>query len=150
MKTQPFVIERIYDAPVATVWKALTERDRMKQWYFDLNEFKAEVGFEFQFYGEGRDCEKYLHLCKITAVEPQKKLAYSWRYDGYEGNSVVTFELFDEEGKTRIRLTHEGLETFPDNIPDFAKESFAEGWTELIGTNLKRYVEVPASAKVGI
>ncbi|MCL4540124.1 MAG: hypothetical protein M1378_11115 [Bacteroidetes bacterium] len=25
---------------------------------------------------------------------PQKKLAYSWRYEGHEGNSRVTFELF--------------------------------------------------------
>ena len=148
MKTQPFVIERTYDAPVATVWKALTERDRMKQWYFNLAVFKAEVGFEFRFFGEGRQGENYLHLCKITAVEPQKKLAYSWRYDGFEGNSLVTFELFDEGGKTRIRLTHEGLETFPANNPDFAKESFAAGWTEIIGAGLKKYVEVPSSAKV--
>ena len=148
MKTQPFVIERTYDAPVAAVWKALTERERMKQWYFNLSEFKAEVGFEFRFFGEGHQGENYLHRCKITAVEPLKKLAYSWRYDGFEGDSLVTFELFDEGGKTRIRLTHDGIETFPADNPDFAKESFAAGWTEIIGSVLKQYVEVPSSSKV--
>src|SRR5579864_2160691 len=88
---QPFVIERTFDAPVSKVWKALTDKDEMKQWYFDLPDFKPEVGFEFQFTG-GKDGRSYLHLCKITKVEVGKKLTYSWRYEGYEGNSFVTFE----------------------------------------------------------
>ena len=70
-----------------------------------------------------------------------KKLKHSWRYDGYEGNSFVTFELFDEGDKTRLKLTHEGLETFPANNPDFAKENFAEGWTYIIGKSLPEFVE---------
>ncbi len=141
METSPFVVERILNAPVAKVWKAITDKDEMKQWYFDLAEFKPIVGFEFQFYGEGHKGEKYLHLCKISDVIPGKKLTYSWRYDGYEGNSHVTFELFEEGGKTRLKLTHEGLETFPANNPDFAKESFAKGWTHIIGVSLPGFVE---------
>lgn len=141
MKEEPFVIERRYSAPVEKVWKAITDKDEMKQWYFDLSEFKPVVGFEFQFTGEGHKGEKYLHLCKITDVVPNKKLTYSWRYDGYEGNSFVTFELFEEGDKTRLKLTHEGLETFPMNNPDFAKESFAEGWTYIVGKSLKEFVE---------
>lgn len=137
----PFVIEKIYNAPVEKVWKAITDKDQMKQWYFDLAEFKPEPGFEFQFYGEGRKGEKYLHLCKISEVVPLKKLKYSWRYKGYEGISFVTFELFSETGRTRLKLTHEGLETFPANNPDFAKESFAEGWTYITGKSLKEFLE---------
>ena len=57
--------------------------------------------------------KQWLHLCKVIEVIPMKKLTYSWSYDGYEGNSFVTFELFSEENKTRLKLTHEGLETFP-------------------------------------
>ncbi|HEX7847813.1 MAG TPA: SRPBCC domain-containing protein, partial [Chitinophagaceae bacterium] len=129
--SQPFTIERTLDAPADKVWKAITEKDQMKQWYFDLSEFKPEVGFEFSFYGQGHKGEQYLHLCKITDVIAGKKLQYSWRYDKYEGNSFVTFELFPEGNKTRLKLTHEGLETFPANNPDFAKESFMGGWTEL-------------------
>jgi uncharacterized protein YndB with AHSA1/START domain len=140
MKNEPFVIERTYDVPVEKVWKAITDKDQMKQWYFDIAAFKPEVGFEFQFTGQGHKGEQYLHLCKITEVVAGKKLKYSWRYKGYEGNSFVTFELFADGDKTRLRLTHEGLETFPKS-QDFAKESFAAGWTELIGTSLKEFVE---------
>jgi uncharacterized protein YndB with AHSA1/START domain len=139
---QSFVIERIYNAPVSKVWKAISDKEEMKQWYFDLSAFKPEVGFEFQFYGEGKTGEKFLHLCKIMEVVKNKKLKHSWRYDGYEGNSFVTFELFEEGDKTRLKLTHEGFETFPTTVNnDFAKENFAEGWTYIIGTSLPGFVE---------
>ena len=142
MNNQPFVIERTLDAPVERVWKALTDKSQMKEWYFDLKEFKPEVGFEFQFEGGAED-RIYTHLCQVTEVVPGKKLTYSWRYDGYEGNSFVSFELFPEGEKTRLRLTHTGLETFPAN-PDFRKENFAAGWTDLIGRSLPEYLQKEA------
>jgi len=137
--TEAVVIERTFNAPVARVWKALTDADEMRVWYFDLKEFKPEVGFEFEFTVE-REGTKYHHLCKITEVIPQKKIAYTWRYAGEEGNSLVTFELFTDGGKTRLKLTHDGLETFP-KLPAYAKTNFEKGWTEIIGSSLKQYVE---------
>jgi uncharacterized protein YndB with AHSA1/START domain len=148
MKSEPFIIERVYDAPVEIIWKAISDRDEMKNWYFDLKEFRAETGFEFSFYG-GADDREYLHLCKVIDVEPNKKLSYSWKYDGYTGESKVTFELFPEGDKTRLKLTHEGLETFPVANADFRKENFVQGWTEIIGTSLKEYV-VKSSRKAGV
>ena len=139
MKNEPFRIERTFDAPVEKVWKAITDKNEMKQWYFDLAEFKAEVGFEFQFMG-GDGKKQWLHLCKITEVITGRKLTYSWRYDGYEGISYVTFELFEKDNKTRLKLTHAGLDTFPP-IPEFAEKNFIAGWTEIIGTSLKNYLE---------
>jgi uncharacterized protein YndB with AHSA1/START domain len=139
METAPFVIERTYNASADRVWQAITDRDKMEQWYFKLKEFKPEVGFEFEF--EGGPPEKtFLHLCKVTEVIPGKKLTHSWRYDGYEGNSFVTWEIFDEGDKTRVKLTHAGLETFPA-IPEFAKENFVMGWTDILGRMLKEYLE---------
>src|SRR5207302_2971818 len=48
-KDEPLVVERTFDAPVALVWKALTDKEDIKQWSFDLREFAPVVGFEFQF-----------------------------------------------------------------------------------------------------
>ena len=143
MQTKPFTIERTYDAPVSRVWKAITEKDKMKEWYFDLSAFKPEPGFEFQFSGQGTDGENYLHLCKITEVVFEKKLAYSWSYAGLDGYSVVTFELFPEGNKTKLKLTHEGIESFAAHGPSFVKENFVMGWTEIIGKLLKEYVDKP-------
>ncbi len=140
MKPNPVSVERTFEASLTKVWNALTNKDEMRSWYFDLKEFKPEVGFEFRFYG-GREERQYLHICIITEVIPQKKLAYSWKYDGYDGVSYVTFELFDEGNKTRLLITHAGLESFPSSNPDFATANFVEGWTSLIGDSLRKYLE---------
>ena len=142
MNTEPFVIERIYNAPIAQVWKAISDKNEMKKWYFDIAAFKAEVGFEFSFVGTGKEGEKYVHLCKVIEVIKEKKLTYSWRYEGFEGNSYVTFELSAEGEKTKLKLTHAGLETFPATANNaFAKENFAQGWTYITGTSLQQFVE---------
>lgn len=141
MSPSPFIIERTLNAPIDLVWLAITDKAQMKQWYFDLADFKAEVGFTFEFFGGPEDGIQYHHVCEITEVIPGKKLTYSWRYEGYEGISYVTFELTPEGQATRIKLTHAGLDTFPASNPDFAKENFAQGWTDFIGKELKMYVE---------
>jgi uncharacterized protein YndB with AHSA1/START domain len=140
MKEEPIVVERTLDAPIGKVWKALTDKAQMKEWYFDLSTFKPEPGFEFQFEG-GKDDRRYLHLCKVTEVVREQKITYSWRYDGYEGISYVSFELFAEGDRTRLKLTHKNLESFPKSNPDFAKENFDEGWTHIIGSSLPAYLE---------
>lgn len=137
----PFTIERVFNAPPKTVWKAITEKELMKQWYFDLKEFKPEVGFVFEFTGGPSPEKQYLHRCRILEVIPEKKLKHTWEYVGYEGMSYVTFELSPDGKNTKVKLTHEGLETFPQNNPDFAKENFVAGWTEIIGKLLKEFVE---------
>jgi uncharacterized protein YndB with AHSA1/START domain len=139
------VIERTFNAPVARVWEALTDVEEMRQWYFDLKEFRPEVGFEFEFVVE-HERTTYHHLCRITEVIPQKKLAYTWRYKGHEGDSLVLFELAATGEKTRLKLTHEGLETFPKTAA-FARKNFVEGWTTLIGSSLKEFVEKTQKGK---
>ena len=43
------ILVRTLNATVAKVWEALTDVDQMREWYFDLKEFRPEVGFEFGF-----------------------------------------------------------------------------------------------------
>jgi uncharacterized protein YndB with AHSA1/START domain len=133
------VIERTFNAPVERVWKALTDVEQMRSWYFDLKEFKPTVGFEFEFVVE-HEGNRYHHLCRVTGVIPQKKIAYTWRYKGEAGDSLVTFELFGEGDKTRVKLTHTGIETFP-KTPAYARKNFEAGWTEILGSELKQFVE---------
>lgn len=137
----PVKIQQEVQAPAAKIWQALTDKDQMKQWYFDLSDFRAEIGFHFSFPGQGSKGEKYIHHCTITEVVPEQRLQYSWAYEGYPGYSLVTFELAEIENGTQVTLTHQGLETFPQDLPDFARSSFNQGWTELIGKLLPQFLE---------
>jgi uncharacterized protein YndB with AHSA1/START domain len=139
MNNEPLVVERVLDAPVATVWDAITNKEGFKHWYFDVDDFKPEVGFKFRFGGEDKGVT-FMHDCQVKEVVPPKRLAYSWRYEGYEGDSLVTWELFPEGSGTRVKLTHAGLETFPKQ-PSFVRENFERGWTEIIGSLLKSFLE---------
>ena len=97
----------------------------MKQWYFPMVEsFKPEVGFEIQFEVHYKD-KIYHKLWKATDAIPGRKIAYSWKYGGHSGDSVLSFELFNKRGKTRLRLTHVGLVTFASETnPDYAPGNF--------------------------
>ena len=148
MKTnlgEAVVIERTFNAPIAKVWRAITDVDQMRAWYFDLKEFKPEVGFQFEFVVE-HEGMTYHHLCRVTEVVPQKKIAYTWRYKGEPGDSLVTLELFAEGDNTRVKLTHTGIETFP-KTPAYARKNFESGWTAIIGTELKQFVEQSKKGK---
>jgi uncharacterized protein YndB with AHSA1/START domain len=135
-----YTIENIFDATVSDVWRAITEKELMKQWYFDLAEFKPEVGFVFEFKGEGTEGTPYMHRCEITEVVFEKKLSHTWSYVGYGGMSYLTFELFAIGNKTKLVLTHAGLESFPAEVVDFAYHNFEEGWNQIICISLTDFL----------
>jgi uncharacterized protein YndB with AHSA1/START domain len=145
MTAEAIVLERTLNAPVSRVWKALTDVEQMRQWYFDLKEFKPQVGFEFDFIVE-HEGNSYHHLCRVTKVIPEKKIAYTWRYKGEPGDSLVTFELSPEGDKTRLKLTHTGIETFP-KTPAYARKNFENGWTAIVDSELRQFVEKPERGK---
>ena len=134
------IIEETYQTSITEVWKAITEPDHMKQWFFEqIDDFKAEPGFETQFLveNEGR---KFTHLWKVIKVIPQKKIVYDWQYKEWEGVGEVTFELFEENNFTRLILTNTGLETFTADIPEFKKENCVGGWRYFIKGRLKEFL----------
>ena len=138
--TAPLVKETLIKSTPDKVWSALTDPEKVKQWFMDPIGFKPEVGNEFTMTATNKGKE-YLHLCEVMEVIPEKKLMYSWKYKDTPGESFVTFELSAEGDKTRLKLTHEGLETFPQDSDDYARKNFDAGWTHFIEKTIKEFVE---------
>ncbi len=137
----PIIVEQSFDTSIESVWKAITEVDQMRQWYFEnIPSFKPEVGFETQFNVQSGD-RNFLHLWKVTEVVPLRLIRYNWKYEAYPGDSYVVFELFKENNLTKLRLTAQVLEDFPEDIPEFKRESCIEGWTYFIKKSLKEFLE---------
>ena len=134
----PLIKEFSYKVPVYEVWQALTETEKMKIWYFpQLKEFEPKIGFEIKFEDRGDQFQK---KWIVTEIVKHKTFAHNWSYKGYKGESEVTFELFPIANGTKIRVTHNGIESFPDN-PHFKRERFEWGWNNLLGKNLKTLLE---------
>ena len=134
------VVEQSFDASIETVWTAITDVHQMRQWYFEnIPAFEAELGFETQFEirNEGRI---FPHRWKVTKVVPLKTLEYNWKFDGYPGDSFVEFELFEQNDLSTLRLTARVVESFPDDVPEFTRESCLGGWRYFINQSLRTFL----------
>lgn len=136
------IVEHIFDSSMTKVWEAITELEQMKQWFFeDIPSFEPKVGFKTQFIVNSKT-RRFTHLWKITEMSPVQKIAYNWKYEEYPGDSVVTFELYEKGNKTLLRLTHQVIEDFPEDIPEFERKSGVQGWNYMIKMNLKGFLKI--------
>jgi len=134
--SDPIIVEQTYDASIDTIWKAITELEQMRQWYFpNIPDFKPQVGFETRFLiqNEGRN---FTHIWKVTKVISHKLIGYSWNFEEYSGEGLSTFELMEKDSQTILKLKSYVINPFPDDIPEFKKESGQAGWDYLIKTSL--------------
>lgn len=142
LKTDPpIIVEESFPSSLKNVWDAITDPSQMRKWFFPMIEdFKAEVGFktEFSLENEGR---KFSHLWEVTEVVLEQKIKYNWSYLEYPGDSYVVFELNQENEIVRLIVTSVVLENFPQDIPEFKRQSGIDGWNYLIKQNLKNYLE---------
>ena len=127
-----------YHVPIAHVWNAFVDTNKMKAWYFpQLQRFEPIVGYTFQFDDAGSEYQKEWI---VTQVIQGKTLAHSWAYKGYSGLSEVVFNMTADGDTTVLTVTQTGLESFPDH-PHFQRERFEWGWDNLLGQKLKQLLE---------
>ena len=129
------------NAPVHKVWNALTNKEQMKNWYFDVPDFEPKIGNNFSFYG-GDENEEYHHFCEIVDLIPNEKLKHSWTYPEIsKEKTLVKWELKPENEGTIVTLTHKGLEAFEHLGENFKIHSFRKGLEDIVGKSLKEFVE---------
>ena len=141
MQSEILTQEELYNAPLEKVWNALTDREQMKQWYFDIPDFELKEGAVFNFYEPGGKNE-FHHQCLIQEINPYKKFVHTWAYpEKSKGETTLTWELFPEGDTTTVKLSHSGIESFADGGSDLSKENFEAGWKEILGVSLKKFLE---------
>jgi uncharacterized protein YndB with AHSA1/START domain len=136
----PVVVEEIFESNKKLIWKAITELEQMKWWFFDkIPAFEPKVGFEvaFNIKSGGQD---FIHQWKIIEVLPEEKIVYDWKYENFKGCAFLSFDLFEENNKTNLKVTCEGIESFPQEIPEFTRESCLAGWNYFIKERLKIFI----------
>ena len=140
----PIELEFRYASSITQVWNALTIHSEMIPWYFgNIPNFQAVVGFTTEFAVSSEE-RTFTHRWKVTEVISEKKITYNWSYDEYPGNSDLTLELAKVDSETILKLTLIVNETFPQDIPEFKRESCIGGWNYFLGGNLATYLEKTA------
>ena len=140
VKSDPIVVEQSFSAQPDEVWRAVTNPDLMRQWYYEpIEDFRPEVGFETQFDIEvgGRI---FRHQWKVTDVVPGKSITYTWRYEGFSGLGTTEWKLSKTDEGTTLVLTSTGIESFSQDIPEFTRERGQAGWEYFIRESLPNFL----------
>ncbi|MES2379590.1 MAG: SRPBCC domain-containing protein [Bacteroidota bacterium] len=136
-------IERTFNSPLAAVWKAWSEPESLKKW-FSPEEYTAPnstinftVGGKYFNSMQAPDGKVTWSTGTYKEIVPLKKIVYSDSFADAQGNIVpasyygmpgdwdlelrVTVEFEEWDGKTKMKLQHEGL---PIEVADDCKQ----GW----------------------
>ena len=96
-------IERdiVFPASPAEVWEALTEPERLEEWFANEVSLDARPGGEGIFrWGDGDE-----RRAIVRELEPEERLVLDW-----EDNGQVVLELEEVDGGTRLHV----IETAPE------------------------------------
>ena len=124
-------LERMLDAPTETVWRYLTEGELRGQGFAGGSDVTGEGAFDLVFDHDNLSADDVPYPAeyaahkgavnheKVMRFEPNRVLAYTF---GEGRNGIATFELFPEGDRTRLVLTHSGIQS-PTGAQDFGS-----GW----------------------
>jgi uncharacterized protein YndB with AHSA1/START domain len=115
------VIERDMPHPPEKVWRALTQPHLIAEWLMN-NDFNPVVDHRFNLRAEWGSVD-----CQVLAVEPHKRLSYTWAALGLE--SVVTWTLTPTSTGTHLRMEQSGFRT--DQQQAYQGAQF--GWPRFLG-----------------
>jgi uncharacterized protein YndB with AHSA1/START domain len=126
------VIEREMSHPPEKIWRALTQGQLMDEWLMK-NDFQPIVGHKFSFRSTPVGSWNGVIDCEVLAVEPNKKVSYTWNALGLE--SVVVWTLAATSGGTLVRMEQSGFRA----DQEAAYKGANYGWQKFIGS-LERVV----------
>ncbi len=129
-------IERSFNAPLDTVFRAFTEPDAVGKWGVGRTYENISVDIDLRVGGviyqrvlAKDDGVIWTFFGVYTEVDEQKKLAYTfdWKTDWREEPTpnLVEIEFFDRGGSTEIKIAHA-------DIPIPGVESVKTHWTEFL------------------
>lgn len=132
--SEEFTLEmsRWYDAPVASVFRAFTEPELLRQWWgprdfvIEQLDFSAVAGRSYRVVTRAPDGTRYVHVGEFLSVDPPSRLSYSWRWiEGpmQPGETLVELSFRSELDGTRVELRH-------SRFPDAATRDAHSGWFE--------------------
>jgi uncharacterized protein YndB with AHSA1/START domain len=120
------------DAPVDKVWRYLTEAELRREWFMGGTDARADGEFELLNDHDNLSDDDVPYPAdyaaykgrtwseKVIRFEPPKLLATT--FQGGK-NGTVTYELFPEGERTRLVLTHSGIQS------GTGAQDFGSGWS---------------------
>jgi uncharacterized protein YndB with AHSA1/START domain len=120
--------EIVIDAPVAKVWKHITDPAKIAEWLMP-NDFAPVEGRPFSMSCD----EQGSFSCVVKEVVPEKKLVYTLTSPSIKAETTVAITLAAEKRGTRVKLVHSGWDALPPSDQGIA-DAFDQGWESKLKT----------------
>ena len=126
--------EQSYEAPVADVWDALTNPERLPRWFTPV-EGDLREGGRYQLTGNAGGT--------IERCEAPRSLAVTWEYG--DGTSWVEVDLAEADGRTTLVLRHiMHSDALDEHTQRYGPGAVGIGW-DLSLLGLQRHLETGES-----
>lgn len=140
---QTFAVERSIwiAAPRERVWRAITDVAQIQQWFSPGTTWQLsalEVGGKLFAPNPETGAELYTQV--IEHVDPPQRFVLRTTPEPPGTFEVMAYTLQEEDGGTRLTVTHSGYETMPEEGRWNAMEQNAFGWGMML-ENVQAYVE---------
>ena len=128
--TVSVVIERDFPAAPEKLWRALTQPHLIEAWLMK-NDFAPQVGHRFNLRGDWGGVLD----CEVLAVEPQRRLSYTWNFAhadaAFAVRTVVTFTLEPTGTGVRLRMEQAGFRADQKQASGGARHGWSQFFAKL-------------------
>ena len=136
MSNPEFVYVIYIEAPIEKVWSALTQGEHTRLYWSRFVQSDWRPGSRVEFLRA--DKSRLSHDGEVLEIDPPRRLVMTFDVSAEgmkEPPSRVSYELAEEDGATRLQVTHE---SFPPNSE--VLKGVRQGWPQIL-SSLKTYLE---------
>jgi uncharacterized protein YndB with AHSA1/START domain len=128
------VTARVFDAPRALVWRALTERDLIARWWgrghrLTVERLEVVRGGHWRFVEHAPDGDHGFEG-RYREVTPPGRIAMTFGWDGMPGYVSVTTITLEDLGDGRTRIVTNALFHTPEERDGMLEMGMADGLNE--------------------
>jgi len=118
IKNYSLTMERHFNVPKKDVYIAWTTRDALESWFAPtkemttiVHELELHVGGNYRIEILESNEESHKIHGSYVLLNPYDQIAFTWEWESDEQqvNSLVTINLTEKNGVTKMQLTHEKL-----------------------------------------
>jgi uncharacterized protein YndB with AHSA1/START domain len=132
-------MERTFQAPAQAVFEAWTSEEVIRRWWHAEHDWETtEATVDLRVGGAVRVVMRDPHKDVeyggggyYTEVDPPRRLAFTWIWDGDDTRQLIELEFEERGGATTVRFTHSDL------WDEAAVRSHEDGWSRTFD-NLER------------
>jgi uncharacterized protein YndB with AHSA1/START domain len=136
--TDRIVICAQIGAPRDRVWRALTEEERIAEWWGSYVSLDARPGGRLTERWTDAGGREVVTSGEVLRLIAPRTLELTWADDDWDEPTRVLFKLEEAADATRLTLEHWGWEAFPSSSREELIRAHASGWSQHVA-NLAAY-----------